>query len=182
MAAIELLEAYEYHASTFAPHNWEWLFVTKVPWLAIAVVLTELRHASRQADVDRGQRLVDSNFARYSDPSMPVSSTPMWQLLVQLRQHMQDGSSQTPPAVNYSAVHSNYQAENGRNVPFADDLMLDFGNQGGLDALMYNDQLILQDGQDLPWYVSTRSSYLKGTFNGLADAKINGQVEYSIPH
>jgi len=144
MAAIELLEAYEYHISTYALQNWEWIFETKIPWLAISVVLTELPHASRQADIERGQRLITNNFARYSDPSKPLSKTPMWNLLVQLRQHMQNAPDQTLPIADYSAVGTTA-------MMITDDLMLDFGDQGVLDDLMYNDQLILQDGQDLPW-------------------------------
>lgn len=40
-------------------------------------------------------------------------------------------------------------------LAFADDLMLDFGQQagvGGSDPLGYNDPLMIQDLQSLPWY------------------------------
>lgn len=123
------------------------MFQTRVPWLAISVLLTELPRTDRQADVERGQRLIASNFARYSDPSKPVSNTPMWNLLVELREHMQDSPNQTPAAVEYSTIGTN-------RMPLTDDLMLDFGDQQALDAMIYNDQLILQDSQDLPWYAS----------------------------
>jgi hypothetical protein len=70
----------------------------------------------------------------------------MWNLLVQLREHMQDSPNQTPAAAEYSTAGTNH-------MPLVDDLMLDFGDQQALDAMIYDDQLILQNEQNLPWCV-----------------------------
>jgi len=148
IAAIELLEAYEYNAGAFAPLNWEWVFETNIPWLGLAIVLTEIRNSSSQQEIDRAHRQIERIFQRYS--STPVSNTPMWKMLIQLRQHMQND-----PAHVHATSGGGYQPG---NVPapaaiFADDLMIDFQTGGieqnpGLLDDQLGDQLIMQD---MPW-------------------------------
>jgi hypothetical protein len=151
IAAIELLEAFEYHSKTFASYNWEWAFETIVPWLAIAIVLTELPHATRPSDIDRAQRQIDLNFRRFSDLSKPVSCTSMWKLLVQLRQHMQEQPSSSPPSQRGDSI-AVPPPQQTATMDFTDDLMLDFGvSAPGSESLVYEDQFMPQDMQDLPW-------------------------------
>lgn len=73
----------------------------------------------------------------------------MWQLLVRLRQNMQDGSShgiQVLPTASMPGDQSGM-------IRFDDDLMLDFGQQtGGSDPLSFDDPLMAQDLQNMPWY------------------------------
>ena len=153
--ALELLEAYRYHSTTFAPFNWEWVFETTVPWLATAIVLTELTEGTEQSEKDRAQLQIENIFQRFSDPSAPVSSTPMWKLLVQLRQHMQDvpGQHNAPvTSVIGSSGPSLASKAGASTLEFMDDLMLDYGNsEAGLEDIVYNNQFMLQDAQEFPW-------------------------------
>ena len=153
--ALKLLEAYQYHSATFAPFNWEWIFETTVPWLATAIVLTELPEGTEQSEKDRAQLQIENIFQRFSDPSAPVSSTPMWKLLVQLRQHMQYVPGQHNAPVT-SVIGSNGPLPASKAGPstleFMDDLMLDFGNsEAGLEGIVYNNQLMFQDAKGFPW-------------------------------
>ncbi|KAG9229823.1 hypothetical protein BJ875DRAFT_176798 [Amylocarpus encephaloides] len=120
IAAVELLEAYQYHKTTFSTLNWEWIFQTAIPWLAIAIVLAELPHLSAQSDIARAQRQVDDIFAVFSNPDQPVSNTPMWGILLQLRQNM------TTPVQPTSAVALG-NMDSMATTMFTDDLMLDLG-------------------------------------------------------
>lgn len=156
MAAIELLEAFEYHSTNFAPLNWDWIFQNTVPWLAIAITLTQLPHATRKADIDRARKQIEIAFSRHGDPDKPVSSTPMWQLLLQLRQQAQtqwdqaqtEQSSVSPEAHQIGAINSLPQSS---GLAFTDDLMLDFGIGIQPDPVMYDDALNMQDLENLPW-------------------------------
>lgn len=146
-----MLEAFEYHSKTFAPYNWDWLFETVVPWLAIAIVLTGLPRATRPSDIDRATRQIDVNFQRFSDPAKPVSGTPMWKLLVQLRQQMQEQPGASPSSQRSLSVATR-PPQQAAAMAFTDDLMLDFGvSAPGTESMMYEDQFMLQDMQDLPW-------------------------------
>ncbi|KAE9377571.1 hypothetical protein N431DRAFT_398530 [Stipitochalara longipes BDJ] len=149
--AIELLEAFEYYSKTFASENWEWVFETIIPWLAIAIVVTDLSRATHQSEINRANWQININFERFSSPENPVSGTPMWKLLVQLRENMQglpvDQGSTVPTS---SQVLGNIAA-----VPFTPDLMLDSDLYGsGTDAFPYEDQFM----QDLPW-LNTQMPY-----------------------
>lgn len=148
LAALELLEAIEYHCTSFASLNWEWVFATTVPWLATAIALTHEQQTTRHSDRDRAHRQIENVFERFSHPAL-VASTPMWQLLVRLRQNMQDGSShgiQVLPTASMPGDQSGM-------IRFDDDLMLDFGQQtGGSDPLSFDDPLMAQDLQNMPWY------------------------------
>lgn len=141
IAALELLEAFEYHSKTFASSNWEWIFLTIVPWLALAIVLTSLPNVSKQSEIDRAQWQINLNFQRFSDPENPISGTPMWKLLVQLKEYIQapppsqgDGMPRESPTVPAMA--------------FAGDLMLDSQLYPvGAETFLYEDQFM----EDLPW-------------------------------
>jgi hypothetical protein len=165
VASLELLEAIEYHISTFALLNWEWLFQTVVPWLATAIVLTYLPYASRQADVDRGRKQIEIIFQRYTDPSSTISTCPRWLLLVRLRHQMSqisqwDATQRPTNRRDWNESQGvtpqpNLGVSQGMNDPallFTDDLMLDFGTAGQMDTVLL-DELGYQDMQDLPWYV-----------------------------
>lgn len=162
MSAITLLEAIEYHIETFSPHNWEWIFLTVVPWLAISIVLTQLSQQTRQTDIDRGQRQIEIVFSRYSDPHNPLITTPMWKLLVQLRQQMQ--SDWVPPiplhptTINLPRLGTQSLQES--SLVFNDDLMLEInqGNQGNQVMSGYDDLFSYQDMQEVPW-LNTQMPY-----------------------
>jgi hypothetical protein len=114
-------------------------------------VLTELPRAARQSDIDRATRQKDLNFQRFSDPSNPVSSTTMWKLLVQLRQQMQEQPGSSPSSQRSQSVATR-PPQQAVAMAFTDDLMLDFGvSAAGTEPMMYEDQFMLQDMQDLPW-------------------------------
>jgi hypothetical protein len=148
IAAIELLEAFEYHSKTFASSNWEWLFDTIVPWLAIAIVLTQAPHARQPSIIDRAQWQVNLNFQRFSDPSNAVSATPMWKLLVQLREHMQESRTSSPNNQSNTTPGSSHSLQTTAEMNFAGDLMLDSEiYTAGNEAFLYEDQFM----QDLPW-------------------------------
>jgi hypothetical protein len=85
--AVELLEAFEYHSTTFADLNWDWIFRDIVPWPAIAIVLTQLHHSIRATEINRARKQVDIVFRKFGDPESEVSRTPMWQLIVQLKEY-----------------------------------------------------------------------------------------------
>ncbi|KAN0107928.1 Fungal specific transcription factor domain containing protein [Hyaloscypha variabilis] len=152
IAAIELLEAFEYHSKTFTSNNWEWIFDTIVPWLAIAIVLTQLPHATQQQDIDRANWQININFERFSSHENPLSGTPMWRLLLQLRENMQG------VPVNQDSVVPNVSQElSVATVPFTPDLVLDSDlYASGNEAFLYEDQFM----QDLPWYGSRLTSIL----------------------
>jgi ABC-type iron transport system FetAB permease component len=135
IAAIELIEALHYHCDTFASLNWEWVFQAMIPWLAIAIVLTEMPHAIRQSDRDRARKQINEIFATFSDSKMPVSKTQMWDILVQLRQNMENPN---PEPITNTVVIGNNSAT---AAIFTDDLMLDLESASG----EYSDQLMLRD-------------------------------------
>jgi hypothetical protein len=148
IAAIELLEAFEYHSKTFTSNNWEWIFESLVPWLAIAIVLTELPRATQQSDIDRAQWQTNLNFQRFSDPSKPVSGTPMWKLLVQLRENMQSSPTTSPQSQGNVIPANSQTVENVSAMAFTGDLMLDSElYTAGTESFLYEDQFM----QDLPW-------------------------------
>jgi hypothetical protein len=148
IAAIELLEAFEYHSKTFASSNWEWIFETIVPWLAIAILLTELPRAIQQSDIDRAQWQINLNFQRFSDPSKPLSNSPMWKLLVQLRENIQESPTQSPQSQGNVIPASSQTVESVSAMPFTGDLMLDSELYPvGTESFLYEDQFM----QDLPW-------------------------------
>lgn len=158
IAAVELLEAIEYHSLTLAPLNWEWIFQSVVPWLATAIILAQLPHATRRHDINRSQKQIDIIFQRYSDTSSAVATSPMWQLLVTLKQHVPAQWDQEPTNQGHFSQSSILPTEtNSRplemeTLMFNDDIMLDFGPSTQLDPFMYNDQLAFPEVQDLPWY------------------------------
>lgn len=148
MAAIEHLEALEYHSKTFISNNWEWIFETIIPWLAIAIVLTELPRATQSSDIDRAQWQINLNFQRFSDPLKPVSGTPMWKLLIQLRENMQESPAQSPLSRSGVAPASSQSLQTATTMAFTTDLML--GSElypAGTESFLYEDQFM----QDLPW-------------------------------
>jgi hypothetical protein len=148
MAAIELLEAFEYHSKTFISNNWEWIFETIIPWLAIAIVLTELPRATQSSDIDRAQWQINLNFQRFSDPLKPVSGTPMWKLLIQLRENMQQSPAQSPLSYRGVELASSQPLQTATAMAFNTDLML--GSElypAGTETSLYEDQFML----DLPW-------------------------------
>jgi hypothetical protein len=148
MAAIELLEAFEYHSKTFISNNWEWIFETIIPWLAIAIVLTELPRATQSSDIDRAQWQINLNFQRFSDPLKPVSGTPMWKLLIQLRENMQQSPAQSPLSYRGVEPASSQPLQTATTMAFNTDLML--GSElypAGTETSLYEDQFML----DLPW-------------------------------
>ncbi|KAF8855925.1 hypothetical protein BDZ45DRAFT_625738 [Acephala macrosclerotiorum] len=169
-SAIELLEAYEYHSATYAPLSWEWVFQTTVPWLALAIVLTELPKSTQQTDIERAQLQIENYFHRFSDPSVPVSSTPMWKMLVGLRKRMQEDPG--PSHIPVSSVRGSVSPSPGSGagpsaLVFTDDLMVDFGNEGPADTRFWNnDQLMMQDGQGFPWLSDQMSFNNDTTFTG----------------
>lgn len=152
-----MLEAIHYHCETFATHNWGWVFRTVVPWLPTAIILTQMTQEIRKADIDRAQRNIDIVFQRYSEPSNPLTTTPMWKLLVQLRQQLQGDwpISSTSNSSLTSLQPGGFESNGASNLAFPDDPMLGFnqavpsGNQ-----FMFDDSLSYQDLQDLPWYVT----------------------------
>ena len=78
----------------------------------------------------------------------------MWNLLVLLRQQLEASSPQRG-VFNPSAIHQ--PLSNPMEMMFADDLMLDFEVNGLAHGdVGYEDQFMLQDMQDLPWYVLGR--------------------------
>jgi hypothetical protein len=164
MAAVELLEAYEYHSTTFIPMNWDWVFQTKVPWLAIAIVLIQLPHARKKPEIDRARKQIDIVFERYGDPEMPLSSTPLWQLLAELRQRCEDQLDQRE--LGNIGGELSLMRETGAseelavalNQGLADDVILDFGviaPQHG--PIMYDDALDMLDMDNMPWYALCRT-------------------------
>jgi hypothetical protein len=173
IAAIELLEALEYHSKTFASSNWEWTFETVIPWLAIAIVLTELPQATQQSDIDRAQWQSDLNFQRFSDSSKPVSRTPMWKLLVQLRESMQGSPGSSPPSQGRVISTSNQPLQAASVMHFDADLILTSGlYPSGADSYLYEDQFM----QDLPWWVSffSRLPFLRADY----EFRLNTQMPY----
>lgn len=153
IAALELLEAFDYHSSTFTELNWSWIFETIVPWLAIAIILAKASFAPRTEDTKRAHKQIDIVFNRYSDPSAPLSSTPMWQLLVQLRQRFQPQYGQEKDITEAKvSVDTTRQPMESSEMIYADDLMLDFGLAPQQDTNLYDDELIFQEVQDFPWY------------------------------
>jgi hypothetical protein len=110
--------------------NWEWIFQSMIPWLAIAIVLTEIPHATSQADKTRALTQVNQIFANFSDSNLPVSKTQMWNVLVQLRQEMEN--PHTEPNSDTIIVEDNSTAV----AMFSDDLMLGFESAGDYGDLM----------------------------------------------
>jgi len=139
VAAVKLLEAIQYHIETFSPHNWEWVFRTVVPWLPCAIVLTYISssHSLEQGAIDHAQKQLDNVWARFSDPSDPVTTTPMWNLLMGLKQSQTEPSSMSNSVPQYVP----------RFPVFAEDLM-DFGQgQANVDV----NQVMYDEYQDMPW-------------------------------
>ena len=155
IASLELLEAIEYHTSTFAPLNWEWVFQTVVPWLATAIVLTYLPHTTRKSDIDRGRKQIEIIFHRYSDPVNPISTCPRWLLLGRLREQMCQTGSQSDAGLGFPTHQGDISSQAMQNsaLVFTDDLMLDFSVAAPIDPILIDD-LGYQDVQDLPWYVT----------------------------
>ncbi|KAL2073846.1 hypothetical protein VTL71DRAFT_11172 [Oculimacula yallundae] len=164
VSAIELLEAIRYHVTAFAVVNWEWLFSTSVPWLATAIVLTDVRHATRQNDKDRAQRQIEAVFLRFQDS--PVAMTKMWKMMQELRRNMTDQSSQS--LANASARIARDIAGDGNSIPgdaggaavstfgFSDDMMFEFGGAGGERGQgAFDEMAMMGDIQNLPWYAWT---------------------------
>ncbi|KAH8821269.1 hypothetical protein F5884DRAFT_81820 [Xylogone sp. PMI_703] len=155
VSAVELLEAYDYHISTFTPRNWGWIFEVAVPWLAIAIVITHLPKLTRKSDMDRAKKQVDIAFLRYEDPNRSIGGSPLWQLLVELRLKM-DGSwsreqmrQDSLPLADVSQTATSFSDPSMR---YTDDLMLDLGNFAGQqDRMMYEETLYMHDTANLPW-------------------------------
>jgi hypothetical protein len=105
-----------------------------IPWLAIAIVLTEIPHATQQSDKTRASKQINQMFTVFSNPSMPVAKTQMWNVLVQLLQNMEN--SHLEPNLNTVIAKDNPPVDS----MFSDDLMLDLESA----TAEYND-LLLQD-------------------------------------
>jgi hypothetical protein len=129
--------------------NWEWVFSNTIPWHALAIVSTEVSKTEEQLVAERAQLQLDSYFQRFS--AAPVSRTPMWRMLVRLREYMQEDVSPVHDSPNSHGILPTSSVESAAMM-FADDLMLDFGS-GGLSAADgdWNDQVAMQDAQDFPW-------------------------------
>lgn len=106
---------------------------------------------TRPSDIERATRQVELNFTRFSDPKETVSSTPMWKLLVLLRQQIEASSPQSGVS-DHNLNVGQQSLPNPAGMMFADDLMHDFDVNGlGSGDVGYEDQFMLQDMQDLPW-------------------------------
>lgn len=114
-------------------------------------MLTWLPHATQQSDIDRAQWQIDLNFQRFSGPEIPVSGTPMWKLLVHLRDTIQGASSQSLDMQGNTILGSNQPLQSVTAMAFAGDLMLESDLYPiGTESFIYEDQFM----QDLPWLVS----------------------------
>ena len=142
---MEVLEALEYHRKTFAPLSWGWLFEMEIPWLALVILLTYDQSTTPHTDIVRSRHLLQLNFDRFS--ADPVATTPMWNLLVRLREraHLQwnqAGASETP---TISASLEN-QVD---SLLYDDQWMLD--QQNLYDLIPNDEQMTQEDVQDMPW-------------------------------
>lgn len=130
----------------YAPLNWEWVFQSTIPWLALAIVLTEAPRTLDQLETERAQLQVENYFHRFS--SAPVARSPMWNMLVKLRRHMEeDPLHSVTSSLGPSPASGNSQPA----LVFTDDLMLDFGDGGMVADDIWNGQSVLQSGQEFPW-------------------------------
>lgn len=106
---------------------------------------------TQPSDIERANLQIELNFTRFSDPKETISSTPMWKLLVLLRQQI-EASSPQPDSSVLNASAGQPALSNPGEMMFADDLMLDFEVGGlGNGDVGYENQFMLQDMQDLPW-------------------------------
>lgn len=144
-AALDLLEALEYHRHTFAPRNWDWIFGVEISWLALAILLTYNTIGIREIDTHRAERLLQINFERYSND--PVSATPMWHLMTKLRDraHLRCGPNKNgvPTKGLELSMNQSNQAMSG------DEWMLDQPDLN--DFMSYNDLLVERNLQDMAW-------------------------------
>lgn len=157
MQALDLLEAFEYHRSTFAHLNWDWVFESIIPWLAIAIAIICSPKSTRQADINRAQEQIEIQFRRHSNPPRPVSSSPMWRLLTELRQQTPNPWSPDNSLGSSSAAQAGTLIVPlpGSEIAFDSDVLLDIDpSQPQFDALMYDDQFGMPEVEDLPWFVS----------------------------
>jgi hypothetical protein len=95
---------------------------------------------------------------------MALSTTPLWRLLVQLRQRWERGDAGSggedflvPETASSGVLQAmGYQG-------FADDVMLDFGvgaaQQG---AVVFDDTLDMLDMDNMPWYAPPSAHYFVG--------------------
>lgn len=130
---MEFLEAHELRSRELALSNWDWVLDTDIPWLAIAILITELSLASSSEEHERAQAQIDRVFMLHG--SARVSETPMWKILVQLRRRVQGG----PPSTE------NVEPRIPATAMFADEFMLDLGD----DA--FKEQFMTWGIEETPW-------------------------------
>lgn len=99
-------------------------------------------------NVERARKQIDTVFNRYSDPLSPLCTSPMWQLLLRMRQRLQ------PP---HSHVQNSDDSSTLQQALLTDDLMLDFGMGQNQDMTLFDGDFGLQQVEDLPWYVTQDS-------------------------
>jgi len=106
-----------------------------------AIVITYLSSnpSLDQGAIDRAQKQLDIVWERFSDPSDPVTTTPMWNLLMGLKH------SQTEPSSSVSRVPQYVP----RFPVFAEDLM-DFNQSQGQANVIVN-QVMYDEYEDMPW-------------------------------
>jgi len=111
-------------------------------------VLTSLPCATQQSDIDRAQWQIKLNFERFSDPEMPVSRTPMWTLLLKLRENIQESPAQSLEIQGNMPTAPTMISQNLATMAFTGGLMSE-SDLYSLDSesYMYEDQFM----QDLPW-------------------------------
>jgi hypothetical protein len=163
MHAVELLEAFEYHSTTFADLNWDWIFRDTVPWLAVAIVLTQLHHSTRAPEISRARKQVDIVFLKFGDPESEVSRTPMWQLIVQLKEYAETRWNEGKPTQDIPMLslvgrlgdsEPSLGNSSEANLALTDETMPSFQLlEMQDDPSVFYDSMYMQDIENLPWYV-----------------------------
>ncbi|RDW91575.1 hypothetical protein BP5796_02740 [Coleophoma crateriformis] len=150
LAAVESLEAIDYHIRTFSSNGWDWIFLDNVPWLAIAIVLVQIPQATiRGLDVVRAQRQIEIVFYRYEDPDRSLSHCRLWKILVDLRrqEHSFLVSGNTPDA--------DYVPENPVSTAATiinENFMMDYTTPlDQSDLFIYDETLDLPEMNELSW-------------------------------
>lgn len=155
LAAVELLEAIDYHISAFTSNGWEWIFLDNVPWLAIAIVLVQIPQVTAEPEIVRAKRQIEIVFRRYEDPDRSLSGSRMWKILVDLRQQSQrswiSGSTTDVSArsADLRSEHPVSVATTTINENFLMDYAVPFGQS---DLCMYDESFDLPDLNGITWY------------------------------
>lgn len=133
ISALDILESLESHAKTFSSFNWESLFNSTIPWLATLILITRTSTPPTQDEQNRAQHQIDRIFSLHE--SLPISQTPMWKMLVQLRSRIQGDLSSGEEAEVLADSRTGY----------VDDFMLDMGDD------LFDEQLMADGMVDMPW-------------------------------